>query len=195
MYAKVSECKFGGEGGIRTLGTVTRTPVFETGLFNHSSTSPAGHWRLTLGGSPGRAGTAVRARRRISYQQIAREATRTSSISAPGSREARRWSRKIDWPGVRGPLHATTLAHSTASGRCRLGRVPGPPGILRTEPHLNKRALNCIGGRARERKLDKQNARPAEFSKSHAGRPGRRRDTGVDGLGGRRQPRIEAWRP
>jgi integrase len=30
----------GGEGGIRTLGTVTRTPVFETGLFNHSSTSP-----------------------------------------------------------------------------------------------------------------------------------------------------------
>ena len=32
----------GGEGGIRTLGTVTRTPVFETGLFNHSSTSPHG---------------------------------------------------------------------------------------------------------------------------------------------------------
>ncbi len=32
----------GGEGGIRTLGTVTRTPVFETGLFNHSSTSPRG---------------------------------------------------------------------------------------------------------------------------------------------------------
>ena len=31
----------GGEGGIRTLGTLARTPVFETGLFNHSSTSPA----------------------------------------------------------------------------------------------------------------------------------------------------------
>jgi hypothetical protein len=30
----------GGEGGIRTLDTLTRIPVFETGLFNHSSTSP-----------------------------------------------------------------------------------------------------------------------------------------------------------
>ena len=30
----------GGEGGIRTLGTLARTPVFETGLFSHSSTSP-----------------------------------------------------------------------------------------------------------------------------------------------------------
>jgi hypothetical protein len=32
----------GGEGGIRTLGTLARSPVFETGLFNHSSTSPVG---------------------------------------------------------------------------------------------------------------------------------------------------------
>lgn len=31
---------FGGEDGIRTHGTVTRTTVFETVLFNHSSTSP-----------------------------------------------------------------------------------------------------------------------------------------------------------
>jgi hypothetical protein len=30
----------GGEGGIRTHGGVTPTPVFETGLFNRSSTSP-----------------------------------------------------------------------------------------------------------------------------------------------------------
>ena|SRR5208282_3724827 len=30
----------GGEGGIRTLGTVSRTPVFKTGAFNHSATSP-----------------------------------------------------------------------------------------------------------------------------------------------------------
>ena len=29
-----------GEGGIRTHGGVTPTPVFETGLFNRSSTSP-----------------------------------------------------------------------------------------------------------------------------------------------------------
>ena len=31
----------GGEGGIRTHGGVTPTPVFETGLFNRSSTSPS----------------------------------------------------------------------------------------------------------------------------------------------------------
>ena len=30
----------GGEGGIRTPGTVSRTPVFKTGAFNHSATSP-----------------------------------------------------------------------------------------------------------------------------------------------------------
>jgi hypothetical protein len=38
-----NRCKLrlpGGEGGIRTLGTLARSPVFETGLFNHSSTSP-----------------------------------------------------------------------------------------------------------------------------------------------------------
>ena len=31
----------GGEGGIRTHGTVTRTTVFETVPFDHSGTSPA----------------------------------------------------------------------------------------------------------------------------------------------------------
>src|ERR1035438_4712352 len=31
----------GGEGGIRTPGTVSRTPVFKTGAFNHSATSPS----------------------------------------------------------------------------------------------------------------------------------------------------------
>ena len=31
---------YGGEGGIRTHGTLTRTPVFETSTFNHSVTSP-----------------------------------------------------------------------------------------------------------------------------------------------------------
>ena len=36
---------FGGEGGIRTHGTVTRTPDFESGTFDHSATSPC-HGRL-----------------------------------------------------------------------------------------------------------------------------------------------------
>ena len=36
---------FGGEGGIRTHGTVTRTPDFESGTFDHSATSPCrGHF-------------------------------------------------------------------------------------------------------------------------------------------------------
>ena len=30
----------GGEGGIRTHGTLARTPVFKTGAFNRSATSP-----------------------------------------------------------------------------------------------------------------------------------------------------------
>ena len=30
----------GGEGGIRTHGTLARTPVFKTGALNHSATSP-----------------------------------------------------------------------------------------------------------------------------------------------------------
>ena len=31
---------YGGEGGIRTPGTVTRTPHFECGAIDHSATSP-----------------------------------------------------------------------------------------------------------------------------------------------------------
>ena len=33
--------KIGGEGGIRTHGTLSRTPVFKTGAFDHSATPPA----------------------------------------------------------------------------------------------------------------------------------------------------------
>jgi hypothetical protein len=33
---------YGGEGGIRTLGAVADTLVFETSQFNHSCTSPSG---------------------------------------------------------------------------------------------------------------------------------------------------------
>jgi hypothetical protein len=32
--------EIGGEAGIRTLGTVTGTPHFECGAFDHSATSP-----------------------------------------------------------------------------------------------------------------------------------------------------------
>ena len=36
----IGDQNYGGEGGIRTPGTVSRTPVFKTGAFNHSATSP-----------------------------------------------------------------------------------------------------------------------------------------------------------
>ena len=43
-YGKVSDFLeiHGGEGGIRTLGTLARSTVFETAPFDHSGTSPRG---------------------------------------------------------------------------------------------------------------------------------------------------------
>ena len=38
--AAVGGLRLGGEGGIRTHGTVARTPHFECGAFDHSATSP-----------------------------------------------------------------------------------------------------------------------------------------------------------
>jgi hypothetical protein len=38
MFSKNLSC---GEGEIRTLDRLTPTPVFETGSFNHSDTSPS----------------------------------------------------------------------------------------------------------------------------------------------------------
>ena len=49
-----------GEGGIRTHGGVTPTPVFETGLFNRSSTSPRAGCRIII----------VRERERFGYSVL-----------------------------------------------------------------------------------------------------------------------------
>ena len=40
MLLDRSGLKVGGERGIRTPETLTRLPVFKTGAFNHSATSP-----------------------------------------------------------------------------------------------------------------------------------------------------------
>ncbi len=40
--------KYGGEGGIRTLGSVNATPDFESGTFDHSATSPKGEFYQQL---------------------------------------------------------------------------------------------------------------------------------------------------
>jgi hypothetical protein len=42
LFCKAFHESDGGEGGIRTHGTVARTPVFKTGALNRSATSPAG---------------------------------------------------------------------------------------------------------------------------------------------------------
>ena len=39
----------GGWGGIRTLETLARLPVFKTGAFNHSATHPQGFLRQQIG--------------------------------------------------------------------------------------------------------------------------------------------------
>ena len=46
----------GGETGIRTLGTLARSTVFETAPFDHSGTSPWGDAGLVICGWHGRKG-------------------------------------------------------------------------------------------------------------------------------------------
>ncbi len=41
----------GGGGGIRTHETLARLPVFKTGAFNHSATSPLKNFKLSLSDS------------------------------------------------------------------------------------------------------------------------------------------------
>ena len=40
--------KIGGEGGIRTLGTLASTPAFQAGSFDHSDTSPKGYKSIKI---------------------------------------------------------------------------------------------------------------------------------------------------
>ena len=49
----------GGEGGIRTHGPLTGTPVFKTGAFNRSATSPRPVLALELSGLRGRAASSL----------------------------------------------------------------------------------------------------------------------------------------
>ena len=41
VYIQVIKSETGGWGGIRTLETLARLPVFKTGAFNHSATHPS----------------------------------------------------------------------------------------------------------------------------------------------------------
>src|SRR5215217_3077932 len=77
----VSECsESNGEGEIRTPATLAGRPVFETGAFNHSATSPgAGHYDRkmrgggqTLAGAEwGRSGSGSGLRQRLADQLAA----------------------------------------------------------------------------------------------------------------------------
>lgn len=46
----MGEERYGGEGGIRTLGEIAPTTVFETVPFGHSGTSPMGAYFTLLVG-------------------------------------------------------------------------------------------------------------------------------------------------
>ena len=47
-HLSVKNTVYGGEGGIRTHGDRTATPVFETGPFDHSGTSPQFIWPTAI---------------------------------------------------------------------------------------------------------------------------------------------------
>ena len=52
VYRGVGWDWFGGEGGIRTLEGVATLPVFKTGAFNRSATSPAAGILTLFGAEP-----------------------------------------------------------------------------------------------------------------------------------------------
>src|SRR6476469_5664229 len=64
---------FGGEGGIRTHGTVTRTTVFETVPFDHSGTSP----KASTCGNGGRERTFIVL---VSWRQLEARPKQTSTL-------------------------------------------------------------------------------------------------------------------
>ena len=87
----------GGETGIRTLGTLARTTVFETAPFDRSGTSPSSIWLDTLGGIVNRFEPAIRAvsvaeRGRFSILPPARRqpAARLAGRSQPTGLDRRR---------------------------------------------------------------------------------------------------------
>src|SRR5271156_654256 len=91
----------GGEGGIRTPGTLARTPHFECGAIDHSATSPRGRASeaLSLG-----AGSA----RRLAWRGPARKAIEGAmprrgrpSGAAPADRPLADRGRKGKWSAAR----------------------------------------------------------------------------------------------
>ena len=80
-------CVSGGEGGIRTLGTLTRTPDFESGTFDHSATSPEGcAWSARAGKFTRRGG-----RRQAAWGRLASDPNLVSRpFSWPAAARCRR---------------------------------------------------------------------------------------------------------
>src|SRR5271163_4199762 len=70
----------GGEGGIRTPGTLARTPHFECGAIDHSATSP--------GPTARRSGLAASVARAISMARRRRQ----DGIASGGEEDPRMWS-------------------------------------------------------------------------------------------------------
>ncbi len=72
----------GGRGGIRTHGTVSRTPVFKTGSLNHSDTLPSGWPHRDLVLQPTRRRTLYRLR----ITDVNRVTDRSDNVSIRGRR-------------------------------------------------------------------------------------------------------------
>ena len=124
--AKKRTCVNGGEGGIRTRDTPEGIPVFETGAFNHSATSPRnGFYCIRLAG----------------FSRVTDEPTRRL-CGGLGSRRIRRNVRAII--AVLCPCSPSFPrifpTEPVARRRLRIGRNPPhpPTGMVRNWPDMSQ---------------------------------------------------------
>ena len=75
------DCRPGGEGGIRTHGPVTRTPLFESGALNRSATSPG---QASLRRLPYSTALSASPARCVCQERCSRRKARESSPPFPG---------------------------------------------------------------------------------------------------------------
>ena len=105
--------KSGGEGGIRTPGTLSGTPVFKTGAINHSATSP-GYIRATLGLQFGRT---ARKRRSCLSSSLHEPFSLCSSVPSVVNRSPKRKTRgdRVTAAAVRKPSNETPSPQQSAT--------------------------------------------------------------------------------
>ena len=111
------ESVYGGEGGIRTPGTVPRTPVFKTGAFNHSATSPLLQFYYSSGIVPERT-----AKRPFIFHRLHRTELSVQWFSRPEPSTTRPplrilqfyYSPRISGPPSRNSIHLNSIVYKRA---------------------------------------------------------------------------------